>query len=63
MFKIYSIFEIFYLGWPLATSRPLFSKSWRQERILLYNLPNLNKFRNLTVNDPKFVLTGTYFEV
>ena len=56
-FKIWPIFRIFDLGWPPMTSWLLFS--WKADVktvILIYNLPTFNELRNLTLNDPKFVI-------
>ena len=49
-------FQIFDLGWPRVTSRPLFWNSDVKSVILIYNLPTFNVLRNLTLNEPKFVI-------
>ena len=54
--KNLTFFQIFDLGWPLVTSRPLFWNSDVKCVILIYNLPTFNVLPNLTLNKPKFVI-------
>ena len=41
------------LGWP---REPIFWKAYVKSVILIYNSPAFNEVRNLTLNDPKFVI-------